>query len=256
MVRASTLARNPLATTFPPVDVIWAICRRDAVAAFTTPLAWLVLACWTALVDGVFVLGLHQVHGTTGAESPLFVDSLRLGQWLLTLLVPAITMMSFAGERAQGTLQLLMTVPVREWQIVVGKFLAALCVVGALIAATLVQPLTLALISAVQWPHLLAGYAGLLLTGSFYAALGIWVSLVVDSPVAAYVVAFGAIAVLHLVGWAGMGNSFAPVADAIGLPARTAPFLAGELRLGAVAYLVCGAVLWLTLAVAALRAKR
>ncbi len=230
------------------VDVIWAICRRDAVAAFTTPLAWLVLACWTALIDTMFVLVLHDVHGTAGATDPLFVDGLRLGGWLLVLLAPAITMTSFASERAQGTLQLLLTVPVREHQVVIGKFLAACAVVAALIAATAVLPLTLMLVSAVHAPQLAAGYLGLALAGAFYAALGVWISLLVDSPVA--------IAVLHLVGWTAATPGFQGLAEAVGLGPRIAPFFAGEIRLGGVAYLACGTAAALLAAVQALRAKR
>lgn len=238
------------------MDVIWAICRRDAVAAFTTPLAWLVLACWTALIDIVFVLVLHEVHGTGGSAAPLFVDSLQLGAWLLVLLAPAITMTSFASERAQGTLQLLLTVPVREPQIVIGKFLAAFAVIAALIAATLVLPLTLAVVSAVHGPQLAAGYLGLVLTGAFYAALGVWISLLVDSPVAAYVLSFGAIAVLHMVGWMGATPALQTFAETLGLGQRIMPFFAGEIRLGGVAYLLCATAACLLAAVQVLRAKR
>jgi len=250
------LARRIDGTTVPRVNVIWAICRRDVIAAFTTPLAWLVLACWTGLVNGMFALELMRVHGTAGSDAPLFVDSLHLGAWLLILLAPAITMTSFAQERAQGTMQLLLTVPVREYQVVIGKFLAAVAVILSLVLATAVQPLTLAVISDVHWPHLLAGYLGLILTGMCYAGLGIWISLLVDSPVAAYVLTFGAIAVLHLVGWAGIGNDFAPVAEALGLGSRVGKFFAGEIRLGSVAYLLCGTAAALTAAVVGLQAKR
>lgn len=238
------------------MDIIWAICRRDTVAAFTTPLAWLVLACWTALIDGMFVLVLHDTHGTAGAPAPLFVDSLHLGAWLLVLLAPAITMTSFASERAQGTLQLLLTVPVREHQIVIGKFLAALAVIAALILATVVLPLTLAVVSAVHGPQLAAGYLGLVLTGAFYAALGVWISLLVDSPVAAYVLTFGAIAVLHLVGWVGEGPWLHGAAASLGLGPRITPFFNGEVRLGGVAYLLCATTATLLASVQALRAKR
>lgn len=239
------------------MHIIWAICRRDAVAAFTTPLAWLVLACWTALIDTWFILVLHDLHGTAGSSTtPLFVDSLHLGAWLLVLLAPAITMTSFATERAQGTLQLLLTVPVQEHQIVIGKFLAAFTVIAALVAATLVLPLTLAVVSAVHGPQLVAGYLGLLLAGAFFAAVGIWISLLVDSPVAAYVLTFGVIAVLHMVGWMGATPGLQSVAEALGLGPRINPFFAGEVRLGGVAYLLCGTTAALLAAVQALRAKR
>lgn len=238
------------------MPVIWAICRRDLVAAFTTPLAWLVLACWTLLVDGMFVYTLYRVHGTPGSDQPLFVDALHLGVFFLALLAPAITMASFAAERAQGTMQLLLTAPIREHQLVAGKFLASFLVLAALVAATLVQPLVLVFISQVDLPHLLAGYLGLLLECALFAALGNWISLLVDSPVAAYVLSFAAIAVLMLVGLAGPDSWLHGVGSALGLGERAGPFFRGEVRLGGIAYFACGATACLVLAHSALCARR
>jgi ABC-2 type transport system permease protein len=238
------------------MNIVWAICRRDLVAAFTTPLAWLVLACWTLLTNGMFARTLDVVHGTSGAELPLFVDAMHLGVFFLALLAPAVTMASFAAERVQGTMQLLLTVPIREHQLVLGKFLAAFLVLAALVAATLVQPLILLVISQVSVPHLLAGYLGLLLECVLFAALGVWISLLVDSPIAAYVLTFGAIAVLILVGIAARDSWLHGAGEAIGLGERLAPFLAGEVRLGAVAYFLAGGAGCLVLAHSALLARR
>src|SRR5450432_2174440 len=119
------------------MDVIWSICRRDAIAAFTTPLAWLLLASWTMLTNGMFVYTLYSVHGKASSGQPLFVDALELGVFFLSLLAPAVTMTSFAAERVQGTMQLLLTAPIREHQLVLGKFLASFLVLASLVAATL-----------------------------------------------------------------------------------------------------------------------
>ena len=238
------------------MSITWAICRRDLLAAFTTPLAWLVLACWSLLTNGVFVRTLERVHGTPGDEVPLAVDALYLGVFFLSLLAPAITMTSFAAERSQGTMQLLLTVPIREHQLVLGKFLASFLVLGALVATTLVHPLVLLLVSQVNVPHLLAGYLGLLLACALYAALGTWISLLVDSPVAAYVLTFAAIAVLLIIGLAGSESWLHHVGDALGLGVRSGPFFRGEVRLGNVLYFTCGTAACLLLAHAALCARR
>src|SRR4051812_47389373 len=112
-------------------------------------------------------------------------------------------MNSFALERAQGTMQLLLTVPIRERHLVAGKFLAAFLCLAALAVASLAQPIVLAFVSEVPGPQLAAGYLGLLLVAALLAALGVWVSLLVDSPVSAYVITFGAVAVLLIMGWIG-----------------------------------------------------
>ncbi len=238
------------------MDVIWSICRRDVIAAFTTPLAWLLLASWTMLTNGMFAFTLHSVHGNAAAGQPLFVDALELGVFFLSLLAPAVTMASFAAERVQGTMQLLLTAPIREHQLVLGKFFASFAVLAALVLSTLVQPLILFFISEVHTAQLGAGYLGLLLECAFFAALGNWISLLVDSPVAAYVLTFGAIAVLMLIGLAGQGSALHQLSDALGLGSRVAPFFAGDVRLGSIIYFLGGTAACLVLSHGALCARR
>ncbi len=238
------------------MDVIWAICRRDLVAAFNTPLAWLVLACWTALIDTVFWLDLHRWYGTAGSDTPLFVTAMNSGIFFLTLLAPAITMNSFSLERVQGTMQLLLTAPLREHQLVIGKFLAAFTVLATLVAATAIQPLTLMFVSAVPMAQLAAGYAGLLLACALFAGLGVWISLLVDSPVAAYVITFGVIAVLIILGYLGNDGPLGVASRALGLSRRAEPFFRGEIRLGDVAYFVGAALATLVMSHGVLCARR
>jgi ABC-2 type transport system permease protein len=234
----------------------WAICRRDLVAAFTTPLMWLVLACWTFLVDAVFAWQLYEVRRIGAVDRPLFVGVFSAGIWFLMPLAPAITMNLFAAERAQGTLQLLLTAPIRERELVLGKFLAALIALLALVVMVLPLPIALAFVSAVAPAHLAVGLLGLALCCVLFAALGVWISLLVDSPVAAYVMTFAAIMALILVGLGGDHGVGAPIARAIGQTERTRAAFAGELRGGDVAYFLAGAAAPLVLATAALRARR
>jgi ABC-2 type transport system permease protein len=235
---------------------IYSIARRDLLQAFTTPLAWLVLACWCLLTNGVFVWGLFQVHGTAGSGTPLFVNALYAGVFFLTLLAPALSMTSFSGERVQGTMQLLLTVPIKEWHLIAGKFLGVLGVLVALVLSTISHPLVLTFISAVNFPHLLAGYLGLVLACCLFAALGVWISLLVDTPIAAYVITFAVIAVLILLGLLEQAAVFGPVGQAIGLTPRVGPFFRGEVRLGNVLFLLSATGACLVLAHASLCARR
>ena len=235
---------------------MWPICRRDLVQAFTTPLAWLVLACWTMLTNGIFVWTLHQVHGTTGSGTPLFVNAMVFGVAVLTLLAPAITMTSFSGERQLGTMQLLMTVPRQEHELVLGKFLASWLTLMALVAATLIQPLVLLFVSQVHLSHLLAGYLGLSLICVFFAALGVWISLIVDTPIAAYVITFAVVGVLFLIGLGGEDGPFGLISSRIGLGPRVVAFFRGEIRLGNILYFLGAAATCLILAHGSLRARR
>jgi|GEM_PF-2635529 len=238
--------------------MFWHLARRDLLAAFTTPLAWLVIACWTLITNGVFVfLSLQPVHAEgLGSDLPLYVTTLTIGIYLLTLLAPALTMNSFAAEQGQGTMQLLLTVPVREVDLVLGKFTAAFVLLATLIATTAGQVVVLAIVSAVQLPHLIAGYLGILLVSAFFAALGVWISLLVDAPVAAYVITFAVIAVLLLIGAGPEGSFLDSINARIGLIERARHFFSGQIRSGDTAYFIAASAGLLVCAHAALKARR
>lgn len=238
------------------MPIVWAICRRDLVAAFTAPMAWLVLACWTMLVNGVFMWTLYQVHNTAGASVPLFSTSFTWGVFFLVLLAPAITMGSFTQERAQGSMQLLLTVPIREWQLVLGKFSASFAVLLSLVVATAVQPITLLFISEVHLPQLVAGYLGLVLACGLFAALGVWISLLVDTAIVAYVITFAVIAILVMLGVLAGPGWHGAIGESMGLTSRSGPFFRGEVRLGGVIWFVSLTAAALVMAHAALTARR
>jgi len=238
------------------MPIVWAICRRDLVAAFTAPMAWLVLACWTMLVNGVFMWTLYKVHNTAGASVPLFSTSFTWGVFFLVLLAPAITMGSFTQERAQGSMQLLLTVPIREWQLVLGKFCASFGVLLSLVVATAVQPITLLFVSEVHLPQLVAGYLGLVLACGLFAALGVWISLLVDTAIVAYVITFAAIAVLVMLGVLAGPGWHGAIGEVMGLTSRSGPFFRGEVRLGGVVWFLSLTAGALVMAHAALTARR
>ncbi len=233
------------------------IARRDIRSAAGAPLLWLLLAAWLGVVHGSFALTLLEVHGRSGAAvTPLYVDALWWGGLVLAMFAPALTMNAWAAERAQGTWQLLMTVPVRERDLVIGKFLAAFGLMLVLIAATVCLPATLAVISEVSAPHALACYLGLILLASFLAALGTWIGLMVEGPVAAYIMTFGVIAVLWLAGIGGTDGPLGPIANAIGLGGRIGPFLSGRIALADVSWFLATPAIFLLLAHGAIVAQR
>lgn len=240
----------------------WAIARRDLVHAFTTPLAWLVLAAWTFVTNGAFCLTLSIIGPGGQSQAPLFQISLITASIALLLLAPAITMTSFAQERERGTMLLLQSCPVRDGELVLGKFLAALGILGALILATAVQPAVLWWISELPAGQLATAWLGLLLAASFLAALGIWISALVDSSVACYVLTAAAALVLYFgtLVLADPGNALWPplarAAAFIGLESRLTPLRQGDLRLGDVAWFLAATALLLALARASLIARR
>ena len=237
--------------------MIWTICRRDLLYFFTTPLAWLVLMSWTLLINAIFFFFDLQPALTNPSYQPLFINSLSWGTKILFLLAPAITMNSFALERSQGTIQLLQTVPIREWQLLLGKFLSCWLMLLTLVAATLIQIIILYFVSDIHVPSLIAGYLGYILLSALFAAIGVWISLLVDSPIAAYVLTFGAIMILFLLGSFGATDSLlGNIGSFIGLTERFSAFMSGDLKLGCVVYFISMCGIFLLLAHGALRARR
>jgi ABC-2 type transport system permease protein len=235
-----------------------AIARRDLGHYFSTPLAWLVLAVWLALTSFVFYqFGLVPAR-EQGSTVPLFVGAQSTGIWLLLVLAPAITMGAFAGERQQQSLPLLFACPVPDWQIVVGKFLASWGMLLSLVAASLVQVVALWFISDPGGVQLLGGYLGLVLYVAVLAAIGNGISLLVESPMAAYVLSFGALFVLQL--FSILANLDDPVLGQLGwlfgIGIRVRACIEGDLRLGHITWLLAACGIGLLATHTALRARR
>jgi len=243
------------------MTVIWAICRRDLLHQFTTPRAWLVLACWTLITNFVFWWSLSATHSAGASEVPLYLWTMQWGAYALILLAPAITMDGFASERVLGTEQLLLSAPITELQLILGKFLAAFLMLLCLVATTLVQPLVLYLVSDTGGLQLLAGYLGLVLACALFAGLGTWVGLLVDSPVAAYVLTMGAILVLLLTGMLADPalDAWAPLSalgEHMGLDEHLRPLREGRLHVADVGWFVVATAACLVLAHGALCTRR
>ena len=122
------------------------------------------------------------------------LDSLfTMAPWIFLFLVPAITMRMFAEEKRSGTLELLFTRPVSEWQIVISKFLAAWILVLISVIPTLVYFISVYLLGAPQGNIDSGGtwgsYIGLLFLGGIYAALGVYSSSLTDNQIVAFIIA-------------------------------------------------------------------
>jgi len=179
------------------------VCRRELTSMFGGPLAWILGAVF-ALLTGYFFysdLALYVLVGggneTRGLWRFVFLDH-RL---VVLLVVPLLTMRLFAEERKLGTLELLWTYPVRDAEIVAGKFVACLAVVTLMIAATAVHPLLLSGFHPVAAAPLLAGYVGLWLLAAAFVACGLAVSALTESQLVAGAATYGLLLLLWMITW-------------------------------------------------------
>ena len=163
-----------------------AVAKREFRTFFASPIAYVVLGGFLLLAgwlyfSTLFLAGQASLRGFFGVVPVLFV-----------VLVPSITMRAVAEERKSGTLELLLTLPMEDWQIVLGKFLAALGMVCVGLAWTLPYPLTVAALTApgvaFDWGPVFAGYFGLVLLAGSFIGLGLWGSSLSRNQIVAFII--------------------------------------------------------------------
>ena len=152
---------------------------------------------------------LDQMNLTDWVMGPLFMNITVFFLFLL----PILTMRLLAEERKSKTLELLMTVPIRPVEIVLGKYFAALAIMMLMLLLTVVFPVLLHVFgettgseSALDWRSVGVGYAGLFLLGAAFVSVGLFASSITDSQIVAVVVSFAALLMFYVIGLASRGE--------------------------------------------------
>jgi ABC-2 type transport system permease protein len=240
-----------------------ALLRKELRVYFGGPLVYLVAAAFLAYTGYYFHTDLMYfvtfgfgVNIMENLWQLVFMD-MRL---VLILSVPLLTMRSFAEERRLGTLELLLTYPMRDGAIVAAKFGACLVVVVVLLAATTLYPWWVHATQTFDATPLVAAYLGLLLLAAGCVAYGMFVSSLTDSQVLAAFLTAMPLLLLWLLSWNEATTSLEalPIVRAISLFSHFQPFTVGEIDLRDVFYFVflAAAFLWATLQVLAARQWR
>jgi len=160
--------------------VIW---RREFTAYFNSPVAYFVITIFLVLVGVMFFVPFFAQDRVTMREF------FGLAPFLFVFFAPAITMRLFAEEKRTGTLEMLITLPVRDGEVVVGKFLAALSLLLVAIALTLPYAFTIARFGDLDFGPVIGGYLGLLMLGAAFVAVGLAASSFTENQIVAFVVA-------------------------------------------------------------------
>ena len=170
------------------------IFKRELGAYFNSAVAYIVIAVFL-LVSGylffsqVFIAGEATMRDLFGITPLIFI-----------FFAPPITMRLLAEEKRSGTIELLITMPVKDWEVVLGKFLAALAMFTIAILLTLAYPITLDTMGDLDWGTVVGGYMGLILLWGTYVAIGLMASSWTRNQVVAFIIAFGIIFGLYIVG--------------------------------------------------------
>ncbi len=164
------------------MTIVWTIYLRELRAYFDGGLTMLIIPIFLGMV-GVFSLFFQDIFAAG------FIDLRAVFFWMalfFLLLIPALTMRSFAEEKRTGTLEMLATLPIAEEQLVMGKFLAAVSVVALALVLSVTYPLSMAQLGPLDWGVVLGGYVGLFSMGAALTAIGIAMSAATSSQVVAF----------------------------------------------------------------------
>jgi ABC-2 type transport system permease protein len=169
---------------------VWVILKHDFNLYFQSPIVYLIGAVWLFLAGGFFSLALSAMN--QGALEPSLQPMLDPMVFLMIFIAPALTMRLVSEELRAGTHELLFTAPVRDWEIIVGKWLAVWAVFTIFILLTAPMPFILVMRGNPDQGLILTGYLGLWLMGGATLAIGVLASSLTQYQLIAFMISLGA----------------------------------------------------------------
>ncbi|MGC9333234.1 MAG: Gldg family protein [Anaerolineae bacterium] len=235
---------------------IWAIARKELSAYFGSPMALIFIGAFLVVtlfvffwVEGFFARDIADVR-------PLF----RSMPVLLLFLVAALTMRQWSEEQRAGTLEVLLTLPVRRVDLVLGKFLAVMILIALALALTLFLPITVSLLGPLDWGPVIGGYLAALLLAAAYASMGLFVSSRTDNQIVSLILTVLLGGVFYVLGTNSItglvGDALSRILYAVGTGSRFESIERGVIDLRDLLYYLSLAGVFLTLNVVSLDAKR
>jgi len=192
----------------------WPIFKKEIRLYFTSAVAYVVFTIFL-LISGYFfysIFAFFNLMSMQSAMNPALARDLNVTEGVMRplfsnisvvmlLLMPILTMRLFAEEKKSGTIELLLTYPVRDGEVLLGKYAAAAVLYLAMLGATALYPGILAYFARLEWGPLLTGYLGLVLMGSTFLAIGVLASSLTENQIVAAVATFGVLLIFWVIGW-------------------------------------------------------
>jgi ABC-2 type transport system permease protein len=207
------------------VTNILAIAHKELRAYFASPIAYVVVGFFAFVFGFMYAsilnwfLGQSMQMGMGMGPQTLNVNQQMIRPLLLNMTVvflfvlPLVTMRTYSEEKRSGTIELLLTSPVTDMQIIVGKFLGALALYVVMLAVTLIHFGLLFLFGTPEWKPLVTAYLGLLLFGGCFISTGLFISSLTKNQIVAGVATFGVFLLLWVIDW--IGPALGPRAEDI-----------------------------------------
>lgn len=170
------------------------IFKREFAAYFNSPIAYIFAAVFLIVANFLF----FQSFFLTGQAT--LRSWFGLLPWLFLLLAPAITMRAWAEEKKSGTIEFLLTLPIRDFEVVLAKFFSALLFLVLVLSLSITLPITIAVLGDSDVGTVIAGYAGGILLGAMYLAFGLLVSSFTRNQIVAFLVSLSGLFVIFFIG--------------------------------------------------------
>jgi ABC-2 type transport system permease protein len=205
------------------------IFKREARHYYTSPIAYVVIVIFTAVFGFLYFRNLtyysqlsyqlmqnpyypQRIDLVMAVFAPLFSSN----SIIFLLVIPPLSMRLFAEEKKSGTIELMFTYPVKDIQLVLGKWLASITILLVMLALTVPGVfMAFKFAGSWEWGPVLAGYLGMFLMGVSFLSLGILISAVSENQIVALIISYGALLGFWFIGWAIDPNSGKKIADVL-----------------------------------------
>ena len=231
------------------------IARREFRVYLTSPMAYIVACVFLVLVGALFVWYLND----TDYSDTSIIGYLDIwGNLVLMLFAAALAMRLIAEEKKLGTWELLLTAPIRDTEVVLGKFLGSLGILVSMLALTLYFPILLWIFGDPDTGPIITSYLGLFLLGAASLSIGLFASSVTSNQIVAAVIAGGILAILYFIGAAGdnLSGAVGDILSYISLSSHFPDFVNGIIDTRAIVYYPSVTALFLFLAIRSIETSR
>ena len=234
------------------MKTILTIFYREYKSYFSSPIAY------------IFIVGFLTISGLLFGLNLLASQAATLRYFLgntifiLVFIIPALTMRLFSEEKKEGTLEILMTLPVKDYKVILGKFFAALTFYMLMLALTVTFPLTIYFLGTPDIGIIIANYIGLVLFGASLISIGLYASLLTENQIVAFMITMGIILVLFFFHALGniLGESLSQIIEYISLNTHFEDFSKGVIDSKDVMYYLSVIFIFLFLSLNTLESRK
>ncbi len=170
------------------------IAKKELKVYFESPIAYIFIVAFLVISTWLFFRTFFLLNEASMRSFFVIVP------WFVVFFIPAVTMRLWAEERKTGTNELLFSLPLEEWQIVFGKYLAALFVYLVTLLLTIPLAVTVGILGDPEWGVIIANYLGALLLGATVLSIGTYISSLTSNQIVAFIIGVVVVAGLMIVG--------------------------------------------------------